>query len=99
MKTSYPPVTIITVNFNGKKYLKRLFDSISRLKYPKNKIKVSDLDLALGELEQLKPLAKQQLLRACVASIEYDRITTAVEVDVLRAFAGALDCPMPSGTA
>jgi Zn-dependent protease with chaperone function len=62
---------------------------------PKNQIKLSDLDLALEKLEQLKPLAKSRLLQACVASVEYDGSTTAVEADVLRAFAGALDCPMP----
>ncbi len=62
----------------------------------KDQIRIMDLDLALGKLEQLKPLAKSRLLHACVASIEYDSRATAVEVELLRAFAGALDCPVPS---
>jgi len=62
----------------------------------KNQIGVSDLDLALEKLEQLKPLAKSRLLKACVVSIKYDQRATEIEVELLRAFAGALDCPMPS---
>ena len=65
----------------------------------KDQIKVADLDLALRKLEQLKPLAKSRLLKACVASIGRDQKVSAAEVELLRAFAGALDCPMPSGTA
>ena len=65
----------------------------------KDQISVSDLDLALGKLEKLKPLAKSRLLKACVASIGHDQRVSAVEVELLRAFAGVLDCPMPSGTA
>lgn len=61
----------------------------------KNQTKVSDLNLALGKLEQLKPLAKSRLLKACAASIWHDRRATAVEVELLRAFASVLDCPMP----
>jgi len=66
---------------------------------PEDRIRVPDLDLALRKLEQLKPMAKSRLLQACIASIQYDRKATAVEADVLRAFAGALDCPMPPGMA
>ncbi len=59
----------------------------------KDQIKVSDL--ALGKLEQLKPLAKSRLLKACAASIWHARRATPVEVELLRAFASVLDCPMP----
>lgn len=65
----------------------------------KDQIRISDLDAALGKLEKLKPLAKSRLLKACVASIGRDQKVSAVEVELLRAFAGVLDCPMPSGTA
>jgi Zn-dependent protease with chaperone function len=61
----------------------------------KNKITLSALDLALQKLERLKPLAKPQLLKACAASIMCDQEASAVEVELLRAFSGALDCPMP----
>lgn len=33
-ETSFPPVTVITVNFNGRKFLKDLFMSIHALDYP-----------------------------------------------------------------
>ncbi|MBI4195632.1 MAG: M48 family metallopeptidase, partial [Betaproteobacteria bacterium] len=61
----------------------------------KNQIRISDLDLALEKLEKLKPLAKSRLLKACVASIAHDQRASAVELELLRAFAGVLDCPMP----
>src|SRR3546814_13667271 len=63
-----------------------------------NQIRFSDLDLALGKLEQLQPLAKSRLLKACAASVAHDQRASAVEVELLRAFAGALDCPMPPTT-
>ncbi|MFY9329545.1 MAG: hypothetical protein WAO76_16235, partial [Georgfuchsia sp.] len=62
-----------------------------------DQIKIADLDLALGKLNELKPLAKSRLLKACVASIWHDQRASAVEMELLRAFAGALDCPMQPG--
>ena len=44
MKNNYPKVSIITVNFNGKKFLKRFFDYVFRLNYPKNKLRVILVD-------------------------------------------------------
>jgi GT2 family glycosyltransferase/MoaA/NifB/PqqE/SkfB family radical SAM enzyme/glycosyltransferase involved in cell wall biosynthesis len=44
MKSNYPKVSIITVNFNGKKYLKKLLDSVFCLNYPKSKIEVIFID-------------------------------------------------------
>lgn len=61
----------------------------------KDQIKISDLDLALGQLEQLKPLAKSRFLKACAAGIVRDQRASELEVELLRAFASALDCPMP----
>ena len=66
---------------------------------PNDGFRVSDLDQALEELEKLKPPAKQRLLRACVASIAQDQRASLVEVELLRAFAAALDCPVPPVTA
>jgi len=65
----------------------------------KNEIRIVDLDSALGKLNELKPLAKSRLLKACVTSILHDQRASAVELELLRAFAGVLDCPMPPGTA
>lgn len=64
----------------------------------KDQIKVPDLDLALGELEQMTPVAKSRLLKACVSAIVRDQRISALEVELLRAFASALDCPMPPVT-
>ena len=65
----------------------------------KDQISIADLDLALGKLEELELLAKSRLLKACIASIGRDQRITAVEVELLRAFAGVLDCPIPPGMA
>ncbi|MBE0625474.1 MAG: M48 family metallopeptidase [Burkholderiales bacterium] len=62
-----------------------------------DQIRIADLDLALEKLEKLNPLAKSKLLKACVASIWRDQKMTAVELELFRAFAGVLDCPMPPG--
>jgi Zn-dependent protease with chaperone function len=61
----------------------------------KNSISLSDLDRTLEKLEKLNPLAKQQLLKACAASIVRDRKIAPVEIELLRAFSDALACPMP----
>lgn len=65
----------------------------------KDRIRIADLDLALDKLEKLKPLAKSRLLKACVASIGRDGRVTEAELELFRAFAGALDCPAPPGIA
>jgi Zn-dependent protease with chaperone function len=61
----------------------------------KNEIKLSGLDRALQKLADLKPLKKPQLLLACATSAAHDQNISSVEVEVLRAFADVLDCPMP----
>lgn len=61
----------------------------------KSAINVTELDNALQKLQKLKPLLKQQLLQACAASIERDQQIAPVEIELLRAFADALGCPMP----
>jgi len=45
-ETPLPFVSIITVNYDGKFFLKRLFDSISNLDYPKDKFQVIMVDNA-----------------------------------------------------
>lgn len=58
-------------------------------------ISVSSLDRAVVRIQRLKPTRKQQLLKACATSIMFDRKITAREIELLRAFADALDCPIP----
>ena len=60
-----------------------------------NAIKLADLDVALQKLEKLKPLAKPKLLHACAACIMRDQKIDPLEVELLRAFADVLACPMP----
>ncbi|MCW5641467.1 MAG: M48 family metallopeptidase [Rhodoferax sp.] len=65
----------------------------------KNQIRFADLDQALGKLDRLAPEAKSQFLKACVTSTWHDQRATPAEVELLRAFASVLDCPMPAGMA
>ncbi|WP_372827764.1 M48 family metallopeptidase, partial [Polaromonas sp.] len=65
----------------------------------KHQIKTADLDQVLGKLDRLSPVAKSRLLAACVVSIWHDQRATPAEVELLRAFASVLDCPMPPGIA
>jgi Zn-dependent protease with chaperone function/hemoglobin-like flavoprotein len=58
-------------------------------------ISVALLDQAVQKLQQLKPAIKQQLLKACATGVMFDRHVTAREIELLRAFADVLDCPMP----
>ncbi len=64
----------------------------------KEDISLSDLDRALEKLAGLRPLAKPRLLKACAASIVHDQRISPVELELLRAFSDALDCPMPPVT-
>ena len=61
----------------------------------KDQIRIADLDQAVGKLDQLAPAAKSRLLTACVISTWHDQRATPAEVELLRAFASVLDCPMP----
>ncbi|MFV3369858.1 M48 family metallopeptidase [Pseudomonas sp. NY15435] len=54
-----------------------------------------DLETALKQLEQLRPLQKPQLLKAMARCVEHDGQITAGEAELMRAVADILDCPMP----
>lgn len=62
---------------------------------PKNELSLDALNNALDVLAQLKPLEKPQLLKACAACITADQKITATEIEIFRAIADTLDCPMP----
>jgi hypothetical protein len=53
------------------------------------------LNGALDELIELKPLQKPALLKACVSCIAADKEFMPIEVELLRAIAAVLDCPVP----
>jgi len=62
---------------------------------PRDALNLSSLDNALDTLNQLKPLAKPRLLKACAACILYDGKTTIPAQELLRTIAICLDSPMP----
>lgn len=53
------------------------------------------LNDALEELAAIKPLQKPALLKACAAVITADGKIAPIEVELLRAVAATIDCPMP----
>jgi Zn-dependent protease with chaperone function len=53
------------------------------------------LDLALRQLQALKPLQKPRLLKAMVACVSSDGRLRAAEEDLLRVVSLLLDCPLP----
>jgi len=67
--------------------------------WAKDQIRTADLDQVFGKLNLLAPTVKSRLLTACVISTWHDEKATPVEVELLRAFASVLDCPMPPGVA
>ena len=54
-----------------------------------------NLDAAVDKLEQVKPLLKPRLLKAFAACISADGRVTVDGIELLRALASSLDCPMP----
>lgn len=58
-------------------------------------ISFEDLNVALDQLALLKPLQKPALLKACVACISADKNVLPIEVELLRAIAATIDCPIP----
>ncbi|VAX09615.1 Heat shock protein HtpX / FIG017973: domain of unknown function [hydrothermal vent metagenome] len=58
-------------------------------------ISLPALNQALKQLNQLSPLLKPRLLKACVICIRSDQNFSATEAELFRAIADTLDCPMP----
>lgn len=73
------------------------FDGLALLR--KDTIGTLDLDRAFEKLDRAAPAVKASLMKACAASVWYDRQASALEVELLRAFASALDCPVPPAVA
>jgi len=73
---------------------KELGNTKARL-LPVTEISLPALNTALDKLNQLTPLLKPQLLKACVICIRSDQNFSAIEAELFRAIADTLDCPMP----
>ena len=54
-----------------------------------------NLNAAIAELRQLKPLLKPKLLKACAATVMADETVTSTEGALLQGIAAAIDCPLP----
>jgi Zn-dependent protease with chaperone function len=61
----------------------------------RDEISLDRLNHALEKLNQLYPLQKPALLKACARVIAADAKVTAIEAELFRAIAEILDCPMP----
>ena len=55
----------------------------------------SALDIALSRLDQLPPIAKEQLVEAMVATVTHDQQLTMGEAELLRAVCASVHCPLP----
>ncbi len=62
---------------------------------PVTEISLPALNTALDTLNQLTPLLKPQLLKACVICIRADQNFSVIEAELFRAIADTLNCPMP----
>ncbi len=65
------------------------FASLDRLR------DLTRFDAALARLARLKPAVKRKLLEAVLATIRYDRVLDVDEVELFRAIAATLGCPVP----
>lgn len=76
---------------NGKELI-----GLPRLRFIRpGQYRLQDLSRAVTILNRLKPLLKPRLLKALCGSVSHDGVIKPLEVELVRAFADALDCPMP----
>ena len=62
---------------------------------PATVINLDKVGDSLDHLAKLTPLQKPLLLKACANVIVADQQITAIEVELFRAIADLIDCPMP----
>jgi len=69
---------------------------LHRLQFVRRKeYELADLSRALQQLCRLQPLQKPRLLKALCTCVSHDGVIKPVEVELIRAIALNLDCPMP----
>jgi len=61
----------------------------------RKQINIDNLGIAVDKLALLKPLIKPRLLKACLAVITQDQEYSPQEMELMRAIADVLDCPLP----
>ena len=74
---------------------KQQLDSLDIQLLDKRSLNLKSLNQALDQLILLKPLQKPTLLKACAACITADNNISHTEIELFRAIADTLDCPMP----
>ncbi len=62
---------------------------------PQEALRLPQVNAALDALQALKPLQKPAFLKACAALIMADGEAAVAELELFRALAAALDCPLP----
>ena len=62
---------------------------------PPEQLRLPQVNAALDALQALKPLQKPAFLKACAALIMADGVAAVAELEIFRALAAALDCPLP----
>lgn len=69
---------------------------IGELAYPAAKdLSIEKINLSLTALASLKPLQKPAFLKACAACIAADGEANFQELEIFRAIAAVIDCPLP----
>jgi Zn-dependent protease with chaperone function len=53
------------------------------------------LDVALNRLDQLVPMAKEQLIEGLLETVNHDQQLTIAEAELLRVICASLHCPLP----
>jgi hypothetical protein len=61
----------------------------------KEAFSIDSINNALEALQGLRPLKKPAFLKACAAAIAADGVAHALELELFRAIAATLDCPLP----
>lgn len=56
---------------------------------------IDGINVALDALQGLRPLKKPAFLKACAVAIAADGVAHAIELELFRAIAATLDCPLP----
>lgn len=61
----------------------------------KEAFSIDKINTALDALQGLRPLKKPAFLKACAVAIAADGVAHALELELFRAIAATLDCPLP----
>jgi len=62
---------------------------------PYDELHFDTLEVAMNRLQNIKPLQKPRLLKACLICITQDNDYSVSEKELIRAIANTLDCPIP----